>query len=1051
MKSEQKLLPLLSIIFISCALMLSIMGLMGYISGLLLLGSVSKDYIPMAPSTAFSFLILGAVLLFMMRKKFNKKGILIAMTLTVVVVVFGILGFIGSLCGIDLNLERALMPEAGTLNGVPVGLMSPATGIGFFISGIAVLFALLRKIFPASFLFLKHLSGIVGFVAWSIGFVFCLAYLYGTPLLYGWGATIPMALTTALGFVLLTTSIMLNSGKEEFPVKIFCWNSTRGYLFSHLMPLSGSAVILGGLAVFHAHHSYATNPALATAFLTVAATVLTGFFSLATSRHMGDRIDRMDRELRRAIDNLRASEENLSITLNSIGDAVIATNLESRITKMNPVAEMLTGWQLSDAKGKHLLEVFNIISAETRKPVENLVEKVINTRRIIGLANHTVLIAKNGTEYHVADSASPILDGDSKITGAVLVFRDVSEEYRLAEAIRESELRFKTIFKQSPIGMALINPLNGSIIEMNRKFSEICGIHRSGMKDSWFTATHSDDMGLESSLLAQLHAREKDIFTISKRYIRPDESIAWLNTTITAIKVDGDDDFRYLCMIDDITGVKEAEQKIKQLAKFPDENPNPVMRVTGDGLLLYSNRSGHPLLSLWNVKENDLLPEPWLQRVRDVALQNKLTEFEEECYGAVFSLMFAPVREMDYVNIYGFDISKRKQAEDRLSAALSAAEAGNIAKTEFLCTMSHEIRTPLNGILGFAGILKEDLPGNVLDSRVKEYFNVIENSGNTLLEIINDVLELSNIESGQFKEFVEEISPERLIRDCLEMFKFKSREKNIQLKFIPQTLPERVTGDGRRLKQILFNLIGNAVKFTEYGHVEVFAGYSENKLLLCVNDTGIGIPSDKLDKILHPFYQADQSSTRKVGGSGLGLTIVSRMLEKLGGSFHIESVLHHGTSIKVEFPVNVYDAEEVFSPEPLSPTKKLLKGIKVLAVEDDPASLMYLDKILQDSGAEYRIVDSYEAMQQACKAGMIPDVALLDIAMPSNDGFDCLNWLLEYFPNHDIKFIAQTAHVMLDKVEGYEKAGFHDFIGKPYSNVELTNVVYRNISSGLKV
>ena len=112
---------------------------------------------------------------------------------------------------------------------------------------------------------------------------------------------------------------------------------------------------------------------------------------------------------------------------------------------------------------------------------------------------------------------------------------------------------------------------------------------------------------------------------------------------------------------------------------------------------------------------------------------------------------------------------------------------------------------------------------------------------------------------------------------------------------------------------------------------------------------------------------------------------------------------------------------------------------------------MYLDKILQDSGAEYRIVDSYEAMQQACKAGMVPDVALLDIAMSSNDGFDCLNWLLEYFPNHDIKFIAQTAHVMLDKVEVYEKAGFHDFIGKPYSNAELTNVVFRNISSGLKV
>ncbi len=1040
-----------SVIFALSAIILAIMGLIGYIPGFNVLACISRDYIPMAPSTAVSFLILGGVMLLMEKKDFSIFERYILVAIVSFITMFSLLNVIGSLCGADLNFERSIMPHIGHLNQIPIGLMSPATGTGFLISGMSVLIILLRHNSKASFPFLEHIAGLLGYTAWIIGLVFSLAYFYGTPLLYGYGSTIPMALTTALGFILLPVSIMLNSGKYEFPMKFFNMDKTHGYLFCYLLPLSALSVILGGLAVFRVYHFSAINPALVTAFLIVTATILAGFFALTISRHLGHRIDRVSDKLKLTTDVLSTSEENLRITLNSIGDAVIATDLEARITRMNPVAESLTGWQLKDAMGKPLLDIFNIINAKTRQPAVDPVEKVINTGKIVGLANHTKLIAKNGIEYHIADSASPILDERGSLSGVVLVFRDVSEEYELIQAMRASEIRFETIFRQSPAGMALVDSDSGYILEMNQKFVEICGRTRQELaNDNWFSATHPNEVRREKAKLSELNSGKIRVFTMNKRYVKPDKSIAWLEMTITMINFEEETTPRLLCMINDLTESKLIQLENKSLAKFPDENPNPVIRATSDGRLLYSNRSGQPLLTLWDVRVDDFLPEPWLERVKRVLEQDYLREFEVECFGSHYSLVLNPIREMGYVNIYGFDISERKLAENRLSHALANAEAANITKSEFLATISHEIRTPLNGILGFAAILKDSLPINILNE-VKEDFEIIEKSGSVLLDIINDVLELSSIEAGQFNKSIEEFSPTDLIKDSLEVFYFKSQEKKIQLKFVPQDLPNILSGDCRRLKQILFNIIGNAVKFTEEGQVEVIAEYNENKLYLTVADTGCGITQDKLGKILEPFYQADQSSTRKNGGSGLGLTIVSKMLDKLGGSLKIESSLNKGTSVKVAFPAIVPMSVKPIALPAQVQSENSLTEINILIVEDDPASTMYLNRILKGAGAETQIADSFDTMKKICSdAGFIPDVALLDISLSGNDGFDCLDWLRENLPNQGIKYIAQTAHVMLDRVCEYKQAGFHDFIGKPYSRNELIKIVYKHVSNHSK-
>jgi PAS domain S-box-containing protein len=638
---------------------------------------------------------------------------------------------------------------------------------------------------------------------------------------------------------------------------------------------------------------------------------------------------------------LAKREKWFSTTLGSIGDAVIATDMNGAVTFMNSVAQSLTGWRQADAIGKSMDLVFDIVNRETRRPVENPVKKVFRERKIVGLADHTILRSKDGREFDIEDSAAPILTDIGEAFGVVLVFRDITET-RLVDQETSRQKQLLQLILESIADGVVVADLNGKFLLFNAAAEQILGFGAvDGAPGHW-----ADRYGT---------------------YL-PDEKTPYPPDELPLVRA-------------------MRGESVDALELFVRNSKVP------DGRLL--SFRGRPLRTEGGMPQGGVV---------------------------VFH-----------------DISLQKQAQEALVQAKEDAERVSKFKDQFLSTMSHELRTPLNAVLGFSDLLADERYGP-LNDRQQRYVAHIHTGGVHLLKLISDILDLSKIEAGKMEITREDVTVSSAFSEVISAL-YPLAEKKSQVLLQQAAADLHVRADSLRFRQVLTNLVGNAIKFTpERGRIELAARQVDDQVRIEVRDNGQGIPPEQQERIFEAFVRLARTGSA-AEGTGLGLAITSKLVELHGSKLAIESNPGEGACFYFSLPLIAFTPDHRVQDS--LPVPRARNAPRILVIEDNPATGQLIQSQLASSGYEtLNCTEPDRATELAAEHQ--PDAITLDLLMKPVHGLEVLLQLKNDPRTAKIPVIVVT---IVDQPGVGTALGADEYLIKPVDKATLLAAVERCLRS----
>ncbi|WP_346859312.1 PAS domain-containing protein [uncultured Draconibacterium sp.] len=1053
----QKVNNIVSKSLVIFAILISIIGLLGWFTGKLFLAKLSVLYIPIAPSTAFSFLLLSAVLLAYLFNFKWKAFETVSVSILFIILLFTLAILVDILFNFKWDIEKIFIKNPDSFGEVVIGRMSPLTALLFILEATAVLLYKKRNI-----KLLRHTLGIILILSVMISLILIIGYLYKTPLLYG-GTIIPVALPTAICFALIGIAIIHSISFNFWPFSLFLKSTPQKKIATTFLPIVIVFLILDSYlkATFiEQYHNYA----LVSAIELIIAIIVVSFIIIFISRILGASLQKAEKQLLEAKERAERNERDLNRAqeITHIGSWYLNTKT-NEVTWTEELYKMY-GFD-PDKPVPPYTEHMKLFTPESWNLLSSSLAKTSETGVPYELELETVRIDKTNGWMWVRGEA--VFNDKNEIIGLWGAAQDISESKRIQKKLSDNEFFLKKAQELGKIGTWELDIVSGVLLwtEENYKiFGVVPGTPLTF--ETFMNCIHPDDK--------EFVAKEWNSKMMTNNYdiehrLLVNGQVKWVREKADVSYNKKGEPIFAIGFTQDITMRKLAEEKIRlkdiEFRKLSANVPDLIFQFTRrpDGSYVVPIAS-EGIKNIFGCSPEDVVDsfEPIARVIHPDDAQRVIEDIENSAkHLAYFTCEFRvkiPGRDIQWIysrsnpekladgsiTWYGFnvDITKIKKYEEELIKAKEKAEESDRLKSAFLANMSHEIRTPMNGILGFTSLLKE--PG--LDGRDQQRFvDIIERSGNRMLDTVNAIIDISKIDAKLVEVTKTPFDVNDELESLVNFFAREAESKGIELRFA-EKLPAKnsfVISDKVKLNSIFTNLIKNAIKYTDKGSIKLFCKIEDSNFEFKIVDTGIGIPPNRIDSIFNRFEQADIEDRRAFEGSGLGLTIAKAYAEMLGGTISVESEFGKGSAFCFKIPwIKPKNTPEI-EPSDSGVNNKSKKQLNILIAEDDDISFKYLDVILRGVASRVdRAVNGKEAVEHMKNTKDV-SLILMDIKLPLMNGYKASKKIRKF--DKDVVIVAQTAYALEGDSDKALEAGCNDYIAKPVSKPKLLELIDKHL------